>query len=235
MAIDASRWRTAAQPPAQAQSRNSRKFDQKRKQRQILLATAAGVFALSAAGYGFYYWTSAPERASAEMARGLRQMVPGRYENAVKQFTRAVSIFPVLPDAYLNRGIARHNLGETQGAVNDLEQALLLNPSLSAAHNELGQIYSEKGDTRKALEHLNHSVEAEPTANGYYQRGQLHEKLGEHQSAVDDFNLAIAELSSAPYIYFARASARQNLGDTEGAKSDRARALELSMDFGKAK
>jgi tetratricopeptide (TPR) repeat protein len=57
-----------------------------------------------------------------------------------------------------------------------------------------------------------------------YQRGQMYESLGEHQKALQDYNLAIGGMPDAPYIYRARALTRENLGDGAGARDDRQKA-----------
>ena len=57
--------------------------------------------------------------------------------------------------------------------------------------------------------------------DAYYQRGQVYESLGEHQKAIADYDVAISQMRDAPYIYLARASAREHLGDKDGAAEDR--------------
>jgi tetratricopeptide (TPR) repeat protein len=162
-------------------------------------------------------------------------MAPATYQEAVHQFDRALSLNPQFADAYLNRGLAERNLNRPDAALTDFEKALDLDPSLTLAHDELGNLYTARGDTQKALDQFTQSIGSKPTANGLYQRGQLYEKLGQHQKAVDDYNKAIEELSDAPYIYFARSTARAALGDSAGSKADRAKGMELSVDTDKVK
>ena len=199
----------------------------------------AAVLTVAVAGYGVYYVLSAPQRALAALDLGKQKMRPNPDQDALGYFNRAIEIAPDLAPAYLNRGFAEKALAAadpamTERASIDFEKALDLDPSLTPAHDELGQIYATRGDTRKALEHFSQSIKTKATPNGYYQRGQLYEKAGEHEKALEDFNLAIAELTDAPYIYFARAVTREKLGDEEGSKADRARALELSTETGNA-
>ena len=199
----------------------------------------AALLVLAVAGYGVYYMISAPQRALAALELGKREMGPSTYQEALGHFNRAIQIAPDLAEAYLNRGFAEKALGANdramlEPAAIDFEKAIDLDPSLTPAHDELGQIYAARGDTRKALEHFSQSIKVKATPNGYYQRGQLFETLGEHEKALEDFNLAIAELADAPYVYFARAVAREKLGDEAGSKADRARAMELSTETGNA-
>ena len=218
------RWWSSIKHLPEEASRRGPVTAQKRRQRRLIKTTIALV-ALAAGGWYIYdYIASAPERANAQLQAGMQRMQPGAYREAIARFDRAASIMPQLAEAYLERGIARHFLGEIEPALADLNQALDLNPDLAAAYNERGTIYHERGDTQKAIEELGKSIKAQATPDGYYQRGQAYESLGQHQKAIEDYDLAVAQLREAPYVYRARALAKDKLGDAEGAKQDRAKA-----------
>ena len=218
------RWWNSIKPLPEEASRRAPVTAQKRKQRRLIKRTI-GVVAVAGTGWYVYdYITSAPERANAQLQAGMQKMQPGAYREAIVRFDRAVSIMPQLPNAYLERGIAHHFLGEIEPALADLDKALELNPDLAAAYNERGAIYHERGETQKAIEELGKSIKAQATTDGYYQRGQAYESLGQHQRAIEDYDQAVAQRREAPYVYRARALAKDKLGDTEGAKQDRAKA-----------
>jgi tetratricopeptide (TPR) repeat protein len=78
-------------------------------------------------------------------------------------------------------------------------------------------------------------VELEPSANGYFQRGQAYAQMGQPQKAVEDFNRAIVERPDTPYIYRARGAAKRSLGDLAGYAADRDQSVKLeSSDFPRA-
>jgi tetratricopeptide (TPR) repeat protein len=217
-------WWNSIKPLPEEASRRAPVSAQKRRQRRLIKRTI-GLAALAGAGWYVYsYIAGAPERANAQLQAGMQKMQPGAYREAVAHFDRAVGIQPDLAEAYLERGVAHHFLGETGPALADLDKALDLNPDLAAAHNERGAIYRERGDTRKAIEELSRSIQAQATPDGYYQRGQAYESLGQHQKAIEDYDQAVAQLRESPFVYRARALAKDKLGDTEGAKQDRAKA-----------
>ena len=200
----------------------------RRRQRRLVLITLAGI-ALVAAGAAVYsYISSAPQRADKEYQEGMRLMGPGKYPDAVVRFTRALSIYQQLPDAYVERGNAYRNLGEPDAAIADYRAATDLNPSLAAAHNGIAMVYLERHDLPHALEELNKSITLQPTVDAYYQRGQILESQGNHQKAIEDYDRAIAEEPDAPYMYLARAVAKANLGDQDGAHDDRTIAERIS-------
>ncbi len=221
------RWWQSIKPLPEQSSRRAPVTAQKRKQRRLIWRTV-GVVALAGAGWYVYdYIGSAPERANAQLQAGMQKMQPGAYREAITRFDRAVSIMPQLAEAYLERGIAHHFLGETEPALADLDKALELNPDLAAAYNERGAIYHERGNTQKAIEELSKSIKTQATTDGYYQRGQAYESLGQHQKAIEDYDQAVAQMRESPYVYRARALAKDKLGDTEGAKQDRAKADDI--------
>jgi tetratricopeptide (TPR) repeat protein len=221
------RWWNSIKPLPEEASRRSPITAQKRRQLRLIKRTI-GIVALAGAGWGVYtYIASAPERANAQLQAGMQEMQPGAYREAVTRFDRALSIMPQLAEAYLERGIAHHFLGEIEPALADLDKALDLNPDLAAAYNERGAIYHERGDTQKAIENLSKSIQVQATTDGYYQRGQAYESLGQHQKAIEDYDQAVAQRRDAPYVYRARALAKDKLGDTEGAKQDRAKADDI--------
>jgi tetratricopeptide (TPR) repeat protein len=57
--------------------------------------------------------------------------------------------------------------------------------------------------------------------DAYFQRGQILDAQGDHQKALDDYDHAIAQDRESPYVYLARAMAKESLGDAEGAHADR--------------
>jgi tetratricopeptide (TPR) repeat protein len=194
----------------------------KRRQKRLISSTVWLVLLGACAWWAYDYYSRAPERALAEFEKGMSQMQPGTYDGAVSQFTRSIEIAPNLAGAYLNRAIALHALGERTTALEDLEHALALDSSLTRAYDERGRIYLEQKDHTRALQEFSRSIAIHPTTSGYYQRGMLYESLGEHEKAIADYDRAIVDRPDAPYAYRARALAKRNLGDNQGAQEDRA-------------
>lgn len=150
MAVESllTRWWNAVRPLPKKQELNADVLTQQRKQRRLLRATL-GVLIL-AGGAWYAYAASAPQRARAEILRGIAQMGPGTYGAAITALNRAIDIQPDLADAWLNRGIAMHSTSQREAALSDLEDALDLDPSLTRARNERGQIYLENRQFDKA-------------------------------------------------------------------------------------
>lgn len=223
------RWRNALQPLPSRQTVDQAALAQKRKQRRLILFTVWIFLVLGAGWYIYDYIASAPTRARVEFDKGLALMGPQSYQQAIKAFDRAISIWPDLAEAHLNRGIALARLHQTDAALEEFDKAAAMNPDLTRAYDERGRLLLEKGDTRKAIDEFSKSIAIKPTTDGHYARGLAYESIGEHQKAVDDYDEAITQLVDAPYAYRARAVAKVNLGDMEGAKADRDRALHIEQ------
>jgi len=193
----------------------------RRRQRRLVMITLGALVVLAVAIGVYQYIDSAPQRADKEFDEGMKLMHPGKYPDAVLHFTRVLSISSQRAEAYLERGNAHRSLGEPDAALADFQAAADLNPSLTAARNGIAVIYIERHDSRQALEELGKSIATQPNIEAYYQRGMIFESQGEHQKAIDDYNLAIALARDAPEVYLARATAKANLGDQEGAHADR--------------
>jgi tetratricopeptide (TPR) repeat protein len=86
--------------------------------------------------------------AEAHYYRGLARYQVGLYEEAIADYSRAISIQPVFPEAFLNRGLARHRLGDYQAAIEDMEQAIQLNPRDGNAYLSRDKV---EADSRKVI------------------------------------------------------------------------------------
>ena len=223
-------WNMVKLPPAGIRPPESAQIVAlRRRQRRLVLVAIAVVVAVAVSAGVFEYIDTAPQRAGESFRKGFKLMRPGKYPDAVAHFTRALAISSQLPDAYMERGMRIDYLGETDSALADYQAAANLNPTLAAAHNGIAVIFMERHDYPHALEELNKSISLEPTIDAYYERGQALEAQGEHQKAIDDYDRAIAQARDSPYMYRARALAKQNLGDEEGAHADRMLAVQVEQ------
>jgi len=212
-------WKTI-RPPSRAKHRRPLSRAQ-----TLLLRGAVSVTLLGAtAWFSIGYFSTAEARSAQAVVDGMELLGPGDYAGAVGRFSEALAIWPGNAQAYLERGNAHDALGETAEALADWGRALDANPRLAAAYTARGTYYRVKGESEKALADLNRSLELEPSVDAYYQRGQVYHTLGRYENAIADFDLSIALLREAPYVYRARSAARRALGDAAGADADRDKA-----------
>jgi tetratricopeptide (TPR) repeat protein len=208
-------WDAVKPPPALPARRRLN-----RAQRRLLRGTAI-VLGVGASAWGVYaYIASAPERAHSDYQQGMRLLGPDDFRSAAAQFTKAIDILPDYADAYLGRGKARQAAGDSEAALADFEKAIAIDPTLESAYTSRGVVWRLRGDIPKALADFTESIHLQPTADAYYQRGLAYQTLNQPQRAVEDYDLAIHRDPGAPYLYRARAKAKRDLGDTDGARED---------------
>jgi tetratricopeptide (TPR) repeat protein len=199
-----------------------------RRRRRLIWSLSTAVFLLASGGWALYrYITSAPQRASVMLQEGMRSAAAGNEADAVKRFTRAVEIWPSMTTAYFERGLAHQTLNEQDLALADFVKVVDADPNMGAAHTALGSIYRQRGDMQRAENEFTVAINLNGDLDAYYQRGQVYESRGEHQKAISDFDVAISQLRGAPYVYLARAAAREGMGDKDGAEEDRKTSVQL--------
>jgi tetratricopeptide (TPR) repeat protein len=96
---------------------------------------------------------------------------------------------------YTNRGILHMRTGNHTRAMWDYQKSLDMMPELKEAKVNLGAAYYNLKRYPEALAALNEGVSSESVfarAVGHYNRGLTHEKLGDLQSAYEDFRSALA-------------------------------------------
>jgi tetratricopeptide (TPR) repeat protein len=218
----------AVKPPPPVRPRNPRVSA---IQKRILYGLLIACILSAGSWIAYSYYASAPERAEAEFQQGMKLMGPGKYAEAIAHFDRAMAILGSHSNAHLQRGLAEQVLGRNEDALADFDAAISLDPKLAEAYTARGTILRDRGDARAAIEAFTKSVEIRPTMDGYYQRGQLWSKLGEHQKAIEDFDRAIAHDRLAPYLYRARGESRRVLGDLDGYREDRDTAKSIERKF----
>jgi tetratricopeptide (TPR) repeat protein len=76
----------------------------------------------------------------------------GDYQEAIKDFDRAIELDPKLAGAYWGRGKTYHELGDYQEAIKDFDRAIELDPKLAGAYWSRGKAYQKLGNQQQANE-----------------------------------------------------------------------------------
>src|SRR5215510_15579567 len=94
-----------------------------------------------------------PERPPAEAAfeRGVAALTGSAYDQAIADFTQAITLNPQRVEAYHNRGEAYRRQGDYDRALADYTQAITVNSTYAPAYYNRGIVYSNKGDYDRAL------------------------------------------------------------------------------------
>ncbi len=82
--------------------------------------------------------------------KGLELQREGKYDEAVREFTRIIESDPNALDAYLFRGIVRFNAGQVNESIADFSTVLARQPDNARAYLYRAESYLALGDVAKA-------------------------------------------------------------------------------------
>ena len=121
----------------------------------------------------------------------------GDYEEALVAYNTSLTYDTESALTYAYRGLVFYQLGRADDAMRDFEHALILNPDEKRAWIGKASIYIDTEEYMLAEQAADRAIEvadANPDktiADAYLIRGFAHNRLGQYESALRDFDLAI--------------------------------------------
>ena len=160
----------------------------------------------------------------------------GRQEDAIEDFTRALSLDPAQASIYYtNRGFAFLALRDQDSAIEDYTQAIRANPNNAQAFFGRALTHSIFEDYESGIEDYTQVIRLNPNDRvSYYNRGLNHSRLEQYDEAIADLTQAIALDPTDVPQYSIRASVYEEIGDLEAAVEDYERIIELDPNFADA-
>ena len=133
-----------------------------------------------------------------------------QYSLAINAYKRALELDPDCAAVHHSLGFAYYKEGEFDLARDVLQKAIELNPLNANYHYVFGQLLEDwtelEGAWEKAIDEFTRTIELDPSyIEAWYNRGLLHEKLGDLEKACNDFKQVI---NRVPMFH----AARHNLG-----------------------
>ncbi len=152
------------------------------------------------------------------------------YEDAIKQYTLAIKLSPRNPVFYANRGKAWRAAEYYGSAEEDLKKAIELSPEDADLYNELGLVYYRAGEYALAYKWFGEAIKRDGSELIYWlNRGDAALQAGDARRAIENFTEVIRYEDDAD-TYALRGEAHQLLGNTQAAKKDYAKAIELAPE-----
>lgn len=156
-------------------------------------------------GDGVAFWSGVlkryPDAAMAYNQRALAYKEKGDVENALRDYTKAITIFPEYDFALTNRGILYKELGRYEEAWEDHSQAIKVNPGFSEAYLNRGNVSFAVGNFKDAVADYDQAVQTVSVsarrgstpyrAEVYSRRGAGYFFAKEYDDALKDFNRAL--------------------------------------------
>ncbi len=125
----------------------------------------------------------------------------GHYEEAVKEFERALNSEPTNNDAYTGLAHAYELLGKPADAEKTYRRAIDLRPQYWAGYNSMGAFYFRQMEYPKAAEMFSKVVALVPDSfHGYDNLGAAYLGEGKYSEAIDTFKQSIS-LRPTAYAY----------------------------------
>jgi tetratricopeptide (TPR) repeat protein len=124
--------------------------------------------------------------------QGLNAERTNNLLDALKSYSKAISLNGAFTVAYFARGRLRRLMGDLDGAVEDLTEALTFQPRYDEAYAERGLAQQAMGKLEAALRDLDDSLRINPRRpDVYYARGQVRLEMGDVPGAISDFNMVL--------------------------------------------
>jgi tetratricopeptide (TPR) repeat protein len=167
--------------------------------------------------------------------RGVAKAELGKYEEAIKDYDRAIEEDPDFAVTYCNRGIAKAELGKYEEAIQDFDIAIEKDPNYAKVYCNRGTAKSYLKKYEEAIEDYDRAIEKDPNfASAYNNRGNAKSDLKAYKGAIEDYNIAIEKDPDYTLAYNGRGNAKSELEKYEKAIKDYDMAIKKDPDFAMA-
>jgi len=152
--------------------------------------------------------------------RGLAYLDRGDIADAIADLNKAITLAPDFAPAYQNRGNAWYARGNYGQALADYDMAIKLDPKAPASYINRATVRRDLGYVDGAFEDYKTAISlGADNARLYSGRAQLYLRQRDYPHALADFDHAL-KLDASAENYAARARAKQDSGDFDGALAD---------------
>lgn len=129
---------------------------------------------------------------NAYATRSTMNFYRGDFDSAIRDASKAISLYANDAAALNNRAIAYLKKGQIESAIGDLDEAILLAPKSSAMFRNRGNAHFQSGDLERALTDLDEAIRLDPKQQpAFAYRGQVYERMGQREKAISDYRNAI--------------------------------------------
>ena len=183
-----------------------------------LLAPACCWAAKTQEGQTTYWDMLMQAQAARDLTQGSRDMEERRYEDAVREFSKAVVRSPQDALAHRMLGVAYYWTGQVDLAEEEFNESLKIEPDSAQTHLLLGIVLAWRGKQAKAYEEFKAAEAMEPRrADIQMNLGSLEDGDGKYGDALDHFRKAAAYDPEHPLYRFQLGALYRKLGRDDEA------------------
>ena len=147
-------------------------------------------------------------------------------EIAIANYDKAIELDSQDSSYYEWRGYAKRNMGRNDEAIDDFNKMVEIDGS-PYAYEVRGKALLKLKRHQQAIADFSKMIEIAPDVPfGYFRRGNAKYELGQYEDAIADFDTYL-QITGDTSTYLLRATAKEQLGDLDGAKEDFQMALTL--------
>lgn len=164
-------------------------------------------------------------------ARGTAYVELENYDQAIADFSKAISLHPLFADAYYNRGRTYRMLKKFDQAITDLNRSVESAPTEFGyrANGNIGLIYHQQGEYAKALEAFATAISFDGSkADTYYLRGETYTATENYEAAISDYQAALSRFPNYNQAYQGLGYASYKTAQFDQAREALNKALEIS-------
>lgn len=163
---------------------------------------------------------------------GDKYFEKGEYSKAVKSYNEYLELYPAHIKSIYNRGRAYEELGQYDKAMADYKEVLKRDPqNINAILSVANDYYTRKKDYENTVFQAEKALDLnEKNAYAYVLKGRAHQKLGNIQEAMSDYNNAISINKDYAEAYISRGSLRLATGHKSRACGDFKTAAALGSE-----
>jgi tetratricopeptide (TPR) repeat protein len=159
----------------------------------------------------------------------------GNFDEAIRDYDKALKLDPYYAKAYNNRGNARSDANHDLDAIGDYDKAITLEPDFAEAYNNRGLAYAKIGRLTDAIRDYDKAIALKPDyAEAYDCRGVAYARSARLPEALRDFDKAIALDPGYADAYFDRGNACFYANRYSEAIGDYDKAIALQPDYATA-
>jgi tetratricopeptide (TPR) repeat protein len=172
--------------------------------------------------------------------RALAWFCRKEYENAIKDFTKAIELNLDFADAYSYRGRAWQNLNDYDKAIADFDKAIVNYKKAIQTNPEDAELYLFMGNTRyntadynNAIKDFTVAIDKKPNfVDAYYSRGLSYFAIKDYSNAIKDYSKVIEFKPNYAHFYYCdRGNAWIAKEKYKEAIDDYTKAIKIKPDF----
>tara|TARA_E500000331_G_scaffold343443_1_gene378263 strand:+ start:691 stop:1350 length:660 start_codon:yes stop_codon:yes gene_type:complete len=155
---------------------------------------------------------------------GLTHYDNGNHRKAIKQYTKALETVPGYVTALANRGLSYSMSGKIKKALKDFDAAIEIDPQYMRAYYYRAFALEKDRREEEAIRDYSVALQIAQTDDDkkriLYRRGVLNREIDQFDSAMSDFDAAIALDPGYVDVYFSRALAFQHSDQNDAAMAE---------------